>query len=160
MNSEQLTIFAGFSELMQDGFFAAQFLTLAFTIVFFVGALALCLMSMRNAARMRRALGEADALRSSMADLTAEMRQLAVQTELAKQETEASAASVRMAAEEARAYVESHAEAREAVEDAAPAEAAEEAAAIDQPAEDRTLSDAKRAAAEPSALLRGLIRRR
>ena len=129
----------GLGEMLAGDLFMTQIGVLAATAFLFLGSLALSVLSFRSAAASRRALGHAH-------DLASEMRQLTAQIELSARAPSSAPDRYEGTAEHAGGALHSI--------DLTENDRAEHAHA------ETRLEAAKKAAIEPSALLRGRLRRR
>jgi hypothetical protein len=146
MNGEQILASFGLGDLVVDEFFFTQIGVLALTGLFFLGALALCIMAMRAASSAKKSKNSAREFASSMQDIAAEMRQLTAQMERASYKGSSDNHTTTRDKQDSEAEVE-------ILHD-------EDGQRNADTASDKALSKAKRAAIEPSALLRGFLRRR
>jgi hypothetical protein len=135
---------------MPGEFVLAQIGVLGAMAVAFAGSLVLCLLSFRAAAATRRALKSAQ-------DLADEMRHLTAQMESATRRAHRAETEFRTAPAEADPWTDKYGERAQAEADAISGDYQDRARPV---MSDQHLEAAKKAAIEPSALLRHRARRR
>ncbi len=161
MGSQEFLSFLGLGDLIADDFFAMQIGVLFLTTLLFLGSFILCLQAFRAAGAARRAMSEITDDMSAVAKMTSEARQLSdrIDDAISRQE------------DQAARYLDEAADAEpmdaQTRDDTPPAEVMELGESDEAPLEkeqnlraENPLEAAKRAATVPSALLKGILRRR
>ncbi|MFQ5562849.1 MAG: hypothetical protein ACE5FO_04690 [Parvularculaceae bacterium] len=170
MGYEQVLARLGLGGLSGPDVFAAQIFLLAFTLVLFIGAIALCILAFRAVGAARRLREDVDTQFRAVQDLAVEVRHLTAQVEKAVTrrtsvpETPSRSARVGAAATTPEAEVEvstdeRNARSRNQERDEAAAQTTADDAERDR-GSSQMLDAAKRAATEPAAILRSIMRRK
>ncbi len=154
MDKSELAALFSLDAIMASGFTPVEAGVIAVMIIFAVTSLALCIFAMKAAGAAKKARNEAGALLASAEQLAADMRSMSDKVERTAQDFARS--EPRRAASEEKPLRAPAPPRREALSFADPVI---ELGPEDE-AKGRALEGARKAASEPSALLRGLIRRR
>lgn len=150
MNIEAVLSALGVGGAMSGEFFLTQMGVLGVTAFAFAGSIVLCMLSFRAASSTQRALKTAE-------ELAAEVRHLTAQIETASRRPARAEAETRDHAGESDPWTDNYGARAQSEASAISLEASDRAAPM---LSDQALEAAKKAAIEPSALLRNRSRRR